>query len=235
MGYETTGAIGQGAYKALGTVFTDVSGTDIKVKDLFKYATGEAAGSDTCDLSADQIWRWNTKAATWTKYFYFTKRKVVFKGWSKDGEEGVETTDAIAPGETFFFLRNGDNPVTLTLSGAVKELTGKSSFSAGQGDLAFASNPFPVEMNVKDFTNYYTVGEPAGSDTCDLSADQIWLWNTETSTWAKYFYFTKRKVEFKGWSRSDLPGEETTDKIPAGSGFFFQRAGDNEVTITLGM
>ena len=218
---------------ALGTVFENVAGGDIAITNLFTYSTGAAAGAATMGTSSDQIWRWNVANAQWTKYFYYSARGKT-PCWSLSTEPGVETTDTIPAGETFFFLRGGNAAVTLSLAGAVKELTGVAEFTVAKGQLAFAANPFPVSMKIADMANCYTTGTAAGAATMGTSSDQIWRWNTATSTWTKYFYYAARGKK-SCWSVSTEPGVETKDEIRAGEGFFFQRGGNATATISLGM
>ena len=203
-------------YVALGTVFENVDGSDVAIKDLV--AIGAPVGSSAYG-AADQIWVWDTESADWNKYFYYSARGV--KQWRKVGTT-VETTDTIATGKTFFFCRasSASGTTTLTLSGKVKALDGESSFTVSANQLAFACNPWPVTMNVKDVSDCYTAGSPVGSSAYG-AADQIWLWDTATAGWNKYFYYSARGV--KQWRKIGTT-TETADTIPAGIGFFFQRA-----------
>ena len=215
VGYSTVSGIGASQYVALGTIFENVAGGNIAVKDV---VTGNLVGAGSIG-NADQIWRWNTATSAWTKYFYYSSRGVT--QWRKSGET-AETTDTIPTGETFFFLRaGGAADATLTLAGGVKDLTGTSSFTVSASQLAFASNPWPIAINIKDFSNYYTSGSAVGAGSIG-NADQIWLWNTSSSAWTKYFYYSSRGTT--QWRKSG-ESAETTDTIPAGVGFFFQRAG----------
>ena len=126
VGYQTIPEISASQYIALGTVFEDVAGGEIAVKDVVK--VGVPAGGGSLSSGTDQIWRWNTETASWTKYFWYSSRGTTL--WAKQGEK-VETTDKIPAGETFFFLRSGAGTVTsLTLAGAVKPMEGSVSASA---------------------------------------------------------------------------------------------------------
>lgn len=229
MGYTVSESVSASQYIALGTTFTDVSGANIAIKDLVKAETPVGAAS-----TGDQIWVWDTTSATWTKYFYrVSARSGATKTWCKLGET-AETTDTIAPGTTFFFLRDSNGAATtLTLAGAVKPLDATSTFTVAASQLAFASNPFPVSMLVTDLSSKYTTGSPVGAAS---TGDQVWLWDTANSTWDKYFYrVSARSGATKTWCKV---GEtvETSDSIPAGKGFFFQRDSNGDTaTITLGM
>ena len=107
-----------GKFKALAVQFENVAGGEIAVKDLV--AVGTSAGGNSLSDGADQIWRWDTDAAGWTKYFYRSVRGVV-TGWCKSGET-VATTDTIPVGEGFFFRRGtGSASDTITFSAPTVE------------------------------------------------------------------------------------------------------------------
>ena len=206
-------------------MFKNVDGTDVAIKDLV--TVGTPVGGANIGVS-DQIWVWNTSSASWTKYFYYSGRGVT--QWRKNGE-AAETTDTITTGITFFFCRSGaaTGTTTLTLSGKVKELEGSSSFTVSAGQLAFASNPWPLALEVKNFSSYYTSGAAVGGANIGVS-DQIWVWDTDAAAWTKYFYYSGRGVT--QW-RKNGEATETADSIPAGVGFFFQRSGAATAAATI--
>jgi hypothetical protein len=70
------------------------------------------AGSASIDDTADQIWRWDTTNAQWTKYFFRKQRSTVY-GWCTSGET-TATEDVIPAGEGFFF-RRGSGAATDTI------------------------------------------------------------------------------------------------------------------------
>lgn len=79
----------------------------------------------------------------------------------------------------------------------------------------------------------FSYDSPKGAASGGLTTpDKIWLWDTESSDWVKYYY---RKVGVQaavGWCKN---GETTvtTDSVPAGEGFFFYRgSGASADTIT---
>ena len=212
-------------------MFENVDGSDVAIKDLV--TVGNPVGGASLGAS-DQIWVWDTATASWTKYYYYSGRQG--KKWLKstDAANASETIDTIATGKTFFFCRSAgaSGTTTLTLSGKVKALDGESSFTVSANQLAFASNPWPVELNVKDISNYYTNGTPVGGASLGAS-DQIWLWDTATAGWTKYYYYSGRQG--KKWLKSTdaANADETTDAIPAGAGFFFQRSSGASATATI--
>ena len=227
MGYTTVSEISASQYIALGTVFEDVAGGEIAVKDLVK--VGVPAGGGSLGAGTDQIWRWNTETASWTKYFWYSSRGTTL--WAKQGTK-VETTDTIPVGETFFFLRAaGASATSLTLAGAVKQMDGAVSTTVSASQLAFMANPWPTSMAIKDFSSMYSAGAPAGGGSLGAGTDQIWRWNRTTSAWTKYYYYSSRGTTL--WAKQ---GEKvaTEDTIPGGEGFFFQRAaGAAQATLTI--
>lgn len=241
VGYVQAGSAEASQYVPLATQFEALGGGDIYVKNA---VTAEPA-SASASTSGDQLWRWDTANATWTKYCYYKKPRTdpaeIF--WTKivnNKAEGTETTDTIPAGETFFFLRaGGTEPATLTLAGGVKDLSGETSFTVAASQLAFVANPWPTEIVIKNFNQFVTEGEPSAS--ASTSGDQIWLWDTANGTWAKYCYYKKPRTDPAEifWTKivNNKPeGTETEDPIPVGKGIFFQRAGGTEpltVTFTL--
>ena len=216
------GEVAKNQYVPLAAQFENVSGGAIAVKDAVK--VGEPAANASMG-GADQIWIWNTATSAWTKYFYYAKPRSSDKYWVKEGVTGSETTDTIPAGTTFFFLRSAGatGSTTLTLAGGVKDLKGSSSFSVTKNQLAFVANPWPMPIVIKDFNNYITSGDAAANASMG-GADQIWLWDTPTSTWTKYFYYAKPRSSDKYWVKEGVTGSETTDTIPVGKGIFFQRS-----------
>ena len=230
MGYVTISGVTAGKYVALGTQFEDVAGTNIKVADAVKASPGQSASSST---GADQIWRWNTATASWTKYYLCNNRGDIY--WAYDGGRNkVLDTDTIPAGETFFFLRGSGasttEGATLTLAGGVKDLTGNTAFSVTAAQLAFACNPWPIDLKISSFTSFY---QPEGAPICEGSsstgADQVWLWNTATSGWTKYYACNNRGEKY--WSPDGKRQAVTDDDVvPAGRGFFFQRGSSASAT-----
>lgn len=227
VGYSTVSGLSSDQFKALAVQFEDVGGGSINVKDVVTVAN--SAGSNEINDTADQIWRWDTAKAEWTKYFFRKQRTTVY-GWCKAGET-TETTDTIPVGETFFFRRGtGSAATSITLAGAVKPFTGSGTYTASGDQLVFMANPWPTAITIKGFEANQT--SPVGSNEINDTADQIWRWDTAKAEWTKYF-FRKQRTTVYGWCKA---GETvaTEDVIPAGEGFFFRRgAGSAADTITL--
>lgn len=73
-----------------------------------------------------------------------------------------------------------------------------------------------------------SVTAPKGAATCIVTADQLWLWDSDLGDWVKYFYKTN-----VGWCKKDTT-VLTTDKIGLGQTIFFRRAnGGVATTLTL--
>ena len=226
----TVSGVTASQFVALGTQFEDVSGKDIKVSDVLKVEPQQAASSSG---SADQIWRWNTDTATWTKYYLCNNRGDIY--WAYDGgRDKVLDTEVIPAGETFFFKRSSGasatQGATITLAGGVKDLSGNTSFSVTAAQLAFACNPWPIGLKVSTFTSFYQPeGEPLVDGSSSGTADQIWLWETATGTWTKYYACNNRGERY--WSPDGKRQPVTdADVIPAGKGFFFKRSSGASAT-----
>lgn len=231
MGYATINGVEAAQYVPLAAQFENVAGGAIAVKDAVTVSPGQASNTKT---AADQIWRWNTQTASWTYYFLcLDKRAGIMNQWVKDGDK-VETTDTIPAGETFFFKRSSaaTQPASLTLAGGVMDMSKSVSFSVTGAQLAFIANPWPIELPIKDFAKFVTGGEPKGSNT-KTAADQIWFWNTETSTWTYYFLCLDKRAGIENLWVKDGEKAETADKIPVGKGIFFKRSSAASETVPL--
>ena len=68
-----------------------------------------------------------------------------------------------------------------------------------------------------------TAGVPAGANTLAANADQIWLWDTTTANWVKYFHRIQRGTDY-GWCAEGATAA-TTDTVSAGKTVFFYRGG----------
>jgi hypothetical protein len=187
------------------------------------------SGGLTIGVGADQIWRWDTTAANWVKYFWRSGRGVTTPCWCKENET-IETTDTVPVGENVFFFRGGSTATTITLAGGVKSFAATTSYSVNKGNFVFMGYPWPINMNIANFSNFYSAGSPSGALVLGVVADQIWRWDTASDNWVKYFYRSGRGVSTPGWCKEN----ETTiteDIIPAGEGFFFFRGGAATVNI----
>ena len=83
------------------------------------------------------------------------------------------------------------------------------------------------DIAVKDLVK---VGTPVGGGSLGGGTDQIWRWNRTSSSWTKYFFYSSRGTTL--WAKE---GEKvaSSDTIPAGEGFFFQRASTDKASATI--
>jgi len=219
----------KGNYLAFAVQFETTSQTDLPVKDMFSISSSfqAAAGvGGTCD----QIWLWDSAAGDWVKYFYQGGRGSKATGWTKAGETTlIDETVTVKAGQTVFFLRQGAD-ANLTMAGGVKLFTGSMSTTCAKGNYQALAYPWPTEFSISDFTSFYDGGTPQAAAGVGGTCDQIWVWDTTAGDWVKYFYQGGRGSKATGWTKATETAL-TEDKIPAGSGFFFLRQG-NDVTIT---
>ena len=194
---------------------------------------------------ADQIWRWDTTVNNWAKYFYEKKGRPSVYAWKKynyaeDKVEDLTDADVVAPGETFLFRRaDGTDPITLTLSGQVKEFSASTAYSIpGSGNI-FIAYPWPVEIKISGLQELVASETYAAFFGGDFNgADQIWRWDTTVNNWAKYFYEKKGRPSVYAWKKYNYAEDKVedltdADKVSAGEGFLFRRAdGTDTLTFT---
>ena len=246
VGYVTS-TVPKAGNKTFAVTLTDCANPGAAVR-VDKLLTSEGFYANGNFDLADQIWRWDTKVNKWAKYFYEQKgnpRTGVTKAWKKwnYAEEKVEDIteyDVVEPGETFIFTRNGDDPISLTLSGQVKEFTATPSYSIPKAGNVFMAYAWPVEIKIADITNLATFSPEAYANGNFDLADQIWRWDATINKWAKYFYEQKGNPRtgvtkaWKKWNYAEEKVEDLTDadKLAPGEGFIYTRNGDETLTLT---
>ena len=209
-----------------GIQFTAVSGVEeIAVKDVL--SVDDPKGQAELGDAADQIWLWDTSAMNWKRYFFRSSRGKV-TGWCKEGETTV-TTDTMKNGDGFFFRRSSAAVGNVTISGALKAVDA-TPITLTADRLHFVCNPWPTEISIVDFYNNSIIANPKGQAELGDAADQIWLWDTSTMNWKRYFFRSSRG-NVTGWCK-DGETVVTSDKIGVGQGFFFRRSSAADSTIT---
>ena len=240
VGYITA-TVSASGNKTFAVTLTDCAnpGAAVRVDNLL--ASSDFFGGGNFD-GADQIWRWDTTANNWAKYFYEKTGRgatatYAWKKWNyaESKVEDLTDADAINPGETFLFRRaGGTQPITLTLSGQVKEFSATPSYSISASGNVFMTYPWPVEIKIADLKSLVTEVTYAaffGGGNFD-GADQLWRWDTTANNWAKYFYEKTGRgatatYAWKKWNYAESKVEDLTDadKLAPGEGFLFRRAG----------
>ncbi len=221
VGY-VAGTVSRNKYVVVPVQFNTVGSTTstVYIKDLVSESNARAGGSYTAGL-ADKILKWSPTDGYTT---YFLYNGVTPAIWCKQGET-TETTDTVSVGESVFYKKGTAVNGSFTQAGEI--FTGESAtFTLPRNKYALIAYPWPVEVAVKDVGALITNPGAGGSATAGL-ADKIMLWD-ETTGYITYFRKTGDV-----WCKEGET-EETSDKIPAGAGFFVKKgtAKDGEITFT---
>ena len=239
VGYNTA-TVAKGNYKAFAVHFSPVENptAGISVSNLFAISsiTGVAAWGGTMD----QVWRWDTTENGWVKYGYQKPRNGT-AAWRKYDANAktfseLASADAVLPGETFLYFRGGSATATLTLSGAVKEVTASPTYTIAKGNYQFVARPWPVGFKLSDLDEIATWSAITGVAAWGGTMDQIWRWDTTSNGWTKYGY-QKPRNGTAAWRKYDA-SEKTfseladADAIAADEGFLYFRGGSATLTLT---
>ncbi len=85
------------------------------------------------------------------------------------------------------------------------------------------------EVTTLPISSLVTVGAPKGAKSIGVSADQIWLWDSASADWIKYYYRSSNA----SWCKSGT-STATTDTVKNGDTVFFYRGtGGTDTTLTL--
>ena len=148
----------------------------------------------------------------------------------------LTSTDVVLPGETFLYFRGGSATATLTLAGAVKEVTASHSYTIAKGNYQFVARPWPVGFRLSDIDEIATWSALAGTASWGTGMDQIWRWDTASNGWVKYGY-QKPRSGTAAWRKYDTSAKtfsELTDAdaIAADEGFLYFRGGSATLILT---
>ena len=188
----------------------------------------------------DQIWRWDTTENGWVKYGYQKPRNGT-AAWRKYDTSGktfseLTDTDVVLPGETFLYFRGGSATATLTLAGAVKEVTASPSYTISKGYYQFVARPWPVGFKLSELGEVATWSAITSVASWGGTMDQIWRWDTTSNGWVKYGY-QKPRNGTAAWRKYDANSKtfsELTDDDAIGpdEGFLYFRGGSAALTLT---
>jgi uncharacterized membrane protein YbhN (UPF0104 family) len=166
--------------------------------------------------TADWIIIWENGGYRLPKYFFSS-----FAGntWSKN--LFTTTTDTIPFGTAFWLYRQNSGATNATVSGQV--LTTNATVNVAGANFTMVANPYPADMSIAAIT-----GANLKASDSPTTADWIIIWENGGYRLPKYFFSS-----FAGntWSKNLFT--TTTDKVPAGGGFWFYRQNAGESTITL--
>lgn len=187
-----------------------MSSSDATVSIQKLFTSSNPKGWTSLHVRADQIHRWTGMA--WSKYYYSS----TLNAWVKDGESEA-TTDAVANGETFFFLRSAQGVAgdTINLSGEVNVVKNSETVEVTKNKYHFIAYPWPTQFAVKDFLS--ASSNPKGWTSLHVRADQVHRWSG--MAWVKYYY----NSTIGGYVK-DGESAITEDKLDVGEGVFFLRS-----------
>jgi len=147
--------------------------------------------------------------------------------WVRADDLAVVTTDTIANGTGFWFIRPTETfePITITVAGGVEALDVSTKELPQQYNIV--ANPYPVDLPVTNIP--YASGMVTAKT--QVGADQIQVRQADSS-YKIYFmcngiYGKKNTYSAdldQKWVRADDLAVVTPDTIPAGSGFWYIKA-----------
>jgi len=223
VGYQTI-TIKPG-FTMLSANFAAVSNTPTSVSMQNLFATNGLYAGQTSG-TADQIQIWD--GSKFVIYYYQAYKSTVPNkflagpAWVKT--PGTATTDFVPSGTGFWFNRPTSSALTSSVTVAGQVVSAATNvFALQQGfNMIGSSYPvaFPLNNGPFNWTNA-TAGQTSGT------ADQIQVWDGSKFT-IYYYQMYKSTVPNKflagpAWVKT--PGTATTDSIPAGTGFWYNKYG----------
>ena len=241
MGYQKVTL--QPGFNLIGAGFVQVgTGDSFALKDVFQ-------GTDVANATAgggmdegDLIQLFDATEQTYTKEYYFFTSNGEYgeeydEKWydvaddSEPTEESLSVSD-LGEATGFWYISRGDTSAELTTSGQVSTNAVTITIKPGFNCIVY---PFPADF---DFTalDWAVAGATAGGGMDE--GDLIQIFDAAEQTYTKEYYFFTSNGEYgeeydEKWYDVADDSEPTTEKIPAGSGFWYIHRGSNNFTITL--
>ena len=233
----------QPGYNLIGAGFVQVgSGDSFALKDVFQGTDVENATAGGDFLEGDLIQLFDAGEQTYTKEYYFFTSNGEYgeeydEKWYDVADDSEPTEEALSVSDLgdatgFWYISRGNASATLTTAGEVSVAPVTVTIKPGFNCIVY---PFPAEF---DFTalDWATAGATAGGDF--LEGDLIQIFDAAEQTYTKEYYFFTSNGEYgeeydEKWYDVADDSEPTTEKIPAGSGFWYIHRGSNTFTITL--
>ena len=246
MGYNTVTI--QPDYNMLSVNFKDVSNTEgIGIQELF-LGTGDSKcpfKGYTNTSQADQIKVYVNVGETAdyiTYYLYYNSKQTTnvknYK-WCRATDNAVETGKKFKNGDTLWFKRYGEDPVSFTVSGEV-ELSEVKSFTIQPGyNMIGSFFPTGWAPNDEPYTTDYWKSANAKGFTAAGQADQIKVYVNDgnTADYATYYlyYNSKQTTNVKNykWCKATDNSAISGNILNPGFGAWYKRYGEDKMTLDI--
>jgi uncharacterized protein (TIGR02597 family) len=185
-------------------------------------ATNEGGLAGGTITQADQIFLYSGSGY---ETYYYSTGGIPGIGWRKVGTNPANTSQAntpIYPEDGIIIKRKASATANIVIMGGVK--TGQSSFAVVSGS-NIVSNIYASAQTLASsslYTNSTTTGIAAGTIT---TADQVFIWNTNTQGYDTYYYSTGG-IPGQGWRKvgsNPASTDQSSVLIPVNSAIIINR------------
>lgn len=222
-------------YNMMAVNFGNVSsGAGIALQDLIP-GTGEGLTGAQSMVTADQIQVWDSTDGVYTYYYLYKTSLTIPALAAKNGkwvtQAGVVTDVTFKNGDVFWFKKQGEGDIDVTVSGAVSVLDKEAiEIKAGYNMIA---NPFPTAFNPNSLgTDFWSTSGAVGAQAM-TTADQLQVYDSSAEAYNYYYlYYTSLSVpalKAKNWKWVTQAGavvEDTAVVIPVGKGAWYKHQGE---------
>lgn len=191
----------------------DANGGKVKINEFLADPQGQIFYGTNLTANADKLQVWN--GTGYDIYNFFKKSDGTVVGW-RAGTASSATTNYINLAAGFWIQKKGLPGTKLTLAGEVDD-AGAVAQTVKVGNNLLGS-AYPVSMSINS-TNFNWTSICYGTNLT-ANADKLQVWNG--TGYNIYNYFKKSDGTVVGW-RAGTASTATTDTIPTGVGFWYQR------------
>jgi uncharacterized protein (TIGR02597 family) len=174
----------------------------------------------TTAANADQVWIWQPATAKYNKYYYNTTNS----RWQEASFQTPSNTLVLRPDVGILFVRKDTTALTLTLTGEIP--TTVTRVQVRDSGNTYVATALPADTNLLGLGLQDKVSWVKA--TAAASADQVWVWQTSTAKFNKYYYHSTNNR----WQEASFQTPSNTLSIPVGTPVMIKKAAASGSTFT---
>jgi uncharacterized protein (TIGR02597 family) len=141
---------------------------------------GSAVQGGANPSSADQVWLWQPAAGAYAKFYYNT----VNNRWQDTDFDDPANNVILLPDMGVMYMRRATSPVSFVVTGTVPEHNARPQIR--NSGYTFLATGFPVPVSLASLGLEGNANWVKASSLA--AADQVWIWQPASGSYAKYFY-----------------------------------------------
>ncbi len=184
---------------------------------------------------ADQVWIWNPVSSSYTKYYYYNNGNGT-GNWRSVGFNTISDNTILRPDQGLLFMRRGSTALTLDTTGEVPLVGSKVQIrDSGSTYIATAipANTTLADLGLQNQVSWVKANQATNPNAATVNTlDQVWIWNTVSSSFTKYYWNTSAVgAQAAGWRAAGF-NSAANPVLAAGTPVFIKKGATGLSTFT---